>query len=584
MGLVKNNVLRKFTSIMLSVALVLSFLTLFPPKFKAADSSYITMLIEGLNSEIYSGKVNFTDGESFYDIMSTELAAKNIKLNAPKSAYGHYIVSIGGEKGTYPVWWHIYVNGAASELGADALKPKSGDKIVVYLGDDSDILYPTVSVTPKTPVEGQTAVFNVSSTYTDYSGAEPVAKTVNISGAHINFNGKVYTTDSDGNASIPMPSAGEYTFTVEKKNKDTTPAVVNIGSISLTVAKDKSSSDSSGKSNNNQTSGTGSVAADTTGIDTVIESAADYLSKNYADDWGGAVALSRAGRSVPQSYFKNVSEEISDGDVLPTHLAGLIIGIKAAGGNPRSFNGQDLIAQLLASNIGMTGLNGYTYGLIALDCGNYEIPSSSHYTRESLISDILSYQKPNGAFSLDKNSSADIDMTAIAITALAPYTSDSKVKTAIESAVAYLSSAQRADGGFLPSYSSSEASESTSQVILALTSIGIDPKTDARFIKNGKSVIDALLSYRMADGGFEHMKGSGSDYVATEQAVMALCAYRLYLKTGARIFDLTDVKSSNITIAGVKNPSTGEPVPVEAVLLLTSAAFACTLKFKRSKK
>lgn len=572
---------EKLLSLVLSFAVFLSLFSFLPLNSKAAEAPYITLLIEGQSAEIYNGKVSFTNGNSLYDIMSKALTAKNIELKAPDGLYGHQIQEIGGEGGTYPVWWHIYVNDEAAQVGVDSIKPSNGDKIVFYLGDDSKILYPTVTVTPANPIEGKTAVISVTSVYSDYIGGTPVTNTVKFEGAKVYFNGGTYTTDQNGSVSITMPAAGDYTFTVEKKTAGKTQALVNIGKIPFKVYKDGTAPSSTGSSGS---SGTGTKSAesnsapgDTSDIDKIIAAGADFLTQKGVNDWGGALALSAAGRSVPESFLKAAAQEISDGDVLTTHLAGLIIGIKAAGANPRSFNGQDLIAQLLSSKIGTTGLNGYTYTLLALDSGNYDIPASSSYTREGIISSILSYQLPNGAFTLGKNTSADSDMTAIAITALAPYMSESRVKKSVDAAVSYLSKTQQSNGGYLPSYTSKEVSESTAQVIIALSTIGINPKTDKRFIKNGKSAVDALLSFRTSNGAFEHIKGGGADYAATEQSVLALCAYRSLLKSSPRVYDLTGIKSEDATTIRVKNPETGESEPFAAAAAVVSLSLIALL-------
>lgn len=114
----------------------------------------------------------------------------------------------------------------------------------------------------------------------------------------------------------------------------------------------------------------------------------------------------------------------------------------------------------------------------------------------------------------------DIDMTAMAVQALAPYRTEKRVSEAIEKALSYLSSQQTETGAFR--YFNSENSENCSQVILALSSLGIDARYDERFIKNGVSVYDALMSYKLNDGGFEHVRGGGKNGAATAQAYCAL--------------------------------------------------------------
>lgn len=140
-------------------------------------------------------------------------------------------------------------------------------------------------------------------------------------------------------------------------------------------------------------------------------------------------------------------------------------------------------------------------------------------TEREHIDRLLSKRLGNGAFPT-VGTTPDIDMTAMAIQALAPYRSDKEISGVIDAGFAYLSSMQTETGAFR--YFNSENSENCSQVILALTSVGCDPRTDERFIKNGVSVYDALLSYKLADGTFEHNKGKGSNGTATAQAYCAL--------------------------------------------------------------
>ena len=85
-----------------------------------------------------------------------------------------------------------------------------------------------------------------------------------------------------------------------------------------------------------------------------------------------------------------------------------------------------------------------------------------------------------------------------------------------------------------------ESSESSSQVIIALCSLGIDPEIDNRFSRGKNNILAALEGFRRDDGGFAHeLSESISDYMATQQAMLALIsAYRL--KTGQpRIYDFS---------------------------------------------
>lgn len=576
-----KKVFKKAVSLICGMAFMISAFAC-GPVFSAAASSSIYMRIEGQKSTVYSDTVSFTDGQDFYDIMAAALAAKNIPIVATLGSYGHEITSIGDESGTYPLWWHLYVNDKESEVGADSLYPKNGDNIVFYLGDDSIVHYPTVTISPENPVEGQQATINVTASYTDYSDySNPVDKNVKISGATITFNGKTYTTDSNGNVSLTMPSAGNYTFKAAKETADSTPAIVRTGDIPLTVYTAATvPTGGSGSSTTTTVSATPTVSDSS--VKAAVTGGANYLIAKGVTDWNEALALESAGRSVPKSFYTAVQEDLdSYGDsITPTHLSGDIIGLKAAGADPRNFNGKNLISFLCSEkNIGETGLNGYTYTLLALDSGNYK--PSSGLTRDNLISGILSFQISSGAFTLSKNSLPDSDMTAAAITALSPYMDRTDVKKAVDSAITYLSKVEKSDGGFIAAYSNSESAETAAQVIIALSSAGINPATDSRFVKNGKSPLTNLLKFKNADGGFAHVIGGSSDLIATAQAVTALSSYEK-LSAGKRIFNLTATAAS-VVDTPIKNPDTGDSPVVPYVVITAAALFAVILVKKKVK-
>ena len=58
---------------------------------------------------------------------------------------------------------------------------------------------------------------------------------------------------------------------------------------------------------------------------------------------------------------------------------------------------------------------------------------------------------------------------------------------------------------------------------MALAELGIS-LDDSRFVKNGKTLLDGLLQFRQADGGFSHLVDGETDLLATEQAFYALVA------------------------------------------------------------
>lgn len=254
----------------------------------------------------------------------------------------------------------------------------------------------------------------------------------------------------------------------------------------------------------------------------------------------------------------------------------IALAVLAAGGDPRSIgkdengNPVNLIADGVynrgyTASLGKQGLNGWIWGLVALDSKQYAVPGGSFYTREDILKEILSYQLPDGGFSF-AGTISDSDTTAAALIALAPYVSSGRqytytlkrgkqevtktVAQITEAALARLSDIQLSTGGFTAS--GEETSESTSQVIVALCSLGIDPQSDKRFIKNGHSPLDALMAFRERDGGFAHLKGEGSNSIAGEQALCALVSLHRLYNGMARLFDYTD----GVTMKAVSNGGT----------------------------
>lgn len=242
----------------------------------------------------------------------------------------------------------------------------------------------------------------------------------------------------------------------------------------------------------------------------------------------------------------------------------IALAVLSAGGDPRKTgtdeNGKpvDLVADGVynrgnTASLGKQGINGWIWGLITLDSMQYAVPQGSFYTREDILKEILSYQLPDGGFSF-AGTKSDSDTTAAALIALAPYASSGSsytytlkrgktevtrtVPQIVQEALSRLSELQLPSGGFTAT--DGETSESVSQVVVALCSLGVDPRSDKRFIKNGISAADALMSFQQGDGGFAHRKGNGSDSMAGEQALCALVALKRFDRGMARLYDYTD--------------------------------------------
>lgn len=219
-----------------------------------------------------------------------------------------------------------------------------------------------------------------------------------------------------------------------------------------------------------------------------------------------------------------------------------VLTIEALGGDPTNIAGFNLIEKIYNNErMTMQGTNGLIFALIALDSRNYQVPSSAKWTREAILAAILANQNKDGGFTLVNGDASDVDITAMAISSLVNYKGKPEVKTSIDKAVNWLSTVQQASGGFI--VDGSENSESASQVIIALTSVGIDPQ-GALFTKANGNVVTNLLSYQTKDGGFANLKNEKSNQMASEQAMLALLALDHYSKNLTSIYQFAEQKDA----------------------------------------
>ncbi len=176
------------------------------------------------------------------------------------------------------------------------------------------------------------------------------------------------------------------------------------------------------------------------------------------------------------------------------------------------------IDAVLADSIGQMGIMSNVYGLHLLNNGG-KAPGT---TAEQVTGDLLAAQLPDGGWALYGRNS-DVDVTAMVIQSLAAsYTENADAAAAVDRAVALLSDLQRESGGFASF--GEENTESAAQVIIALSALNIDCRTDERFIKESGSLYDALLSGRLPDGSFAHTSGGEHSSIATDQTMCALTA------------------------------------------------------------
>lgn len=221
----------------------------------------------------------------------------------------------------------------------------------------------------------------------------------------------------------------------------------------------------------------------------------------------------------------------------------IILALTAIGKDPANVGGKNLLAALQDRNImqvtdtSKTDINGLVFGLLALNSGNY--------TQDSywLVQAILDQQNADGSWSssADRKPVGDVDMTAMALQALAPYYNeggDTTVNAAVDKALQWLSAKYKGKG-----YTSAE---SCAQVVVALSALQLNANSDSSFVKTvdgaPTSVLGDLLRYYLGEGqGFKHAaSGKTADQKATEQALYAMAAYERYCRRTNALYDMTD--------------------------------------------
>lgn len=239
--------------------------------------------------------------------------------------------------------------------------------------------------------------------------------------------------------------------------------------------------------------------------------------------------------------YKSKAEETIATSNKATDIEKEMIVLSALGQNVSAMtvNGEcvNAVERLLSCNL--TAVNSTIFALCALDSRKYPIPENSEVTRQTLIENLLLAQHDDGGWSFSTKFPSDVDMTSMAVQALAPYylADDfqsagvteavyTNVKAAVDRAVNLLAEKYQEKGTY-------GNANSDAMAVMALASIGIDANAD-KFVKDEKGLYDDLFTYTLDDcSGFYY----GSDTLkknalATEQAFRAIVSYKGFQESG----------------------------------------------------
>lgn len=330
-------------------------------------------------------------------------------------------------------------------------------------------------------------------------------------------------------------------------------------------------------------------------------SAAKYFDVNrmsdayvYGQEWE-IYAFAKSGRKIDDSLVVNYKKSLAankaewaGSTAKVTDSERVALTLAALGEDITSFDGVNLVNDI-CSNDGLTASsNNLVYALIAFDEAGISdeamLASGSSWTRAKLVSELVAFQNADGGFTIEAGGSSNVDMTAMALQALAPYVEGGEdaavtapdaqpsASASVEAALSFLKSQMNGLCDF-------GSVESNAQVLLALVALGKDPaNTKNGFAKGANSLVTAIAAYELGDGkGYAHTMGSdgkpgNANALATVQALRALSAYKT-AGSGVSWTKIGSVQAGAVKPSGPVVPVTPEvPTPTVPTPVPTPAA------------
>ena len=256
-------------------------------------------------------------------------------------------------------------------------------------------------------------------------------------------------------------------------------------------------------------------------VDNSLGETADFVIGTAAAGYDPTALLDCTHAATALDYLATASDAAA-GDAAKTGKT--ILAVVAAGGDPASFAGRDLLARLTALYHSGTGAYGdgstfsEAFAILAVAASGGSVPAAA-------IAELEALQDGDGSWSYGSEPVAvgggDTNSTAIALMSLdaaGDHSADAK-------ALAYFHTQQLADGGFpyqKPSAYGPPASDpdSDAMVLQALVAAGQHPEGTG-WLQGGNSVLTHLRSTQDSDGAFAY-PGQDANAFTTSQVPAAL--------------------------------------------------------------
>lgn len=500
-------------------------------------------LVELAEFHVEAKDISYVDGLEDLDaekpllIHAIVMALENVGIDVKDpnvfSAQGGFIGGIGDYSSETGGWMYL-INGEMATSGVTEYELKENDIIdLYYVSDWTNYSIGKLEASKEMVNVGEEITFTFTAKKEEWGvdhEYEPVENGI------ITLGDRKYKTDENGQVKVTLEEAGTYTVLADKQLEKGN--IVRPRPLTIEVKEEI-------KEENRIF------------VEEAIEHSIDWLIKNNEVNEWVVLELARANREIPKESLLDFKKEIekNKGDFrLITDYAKYTLVASSLGLDGRNLFGFNLVEKIYNhEDVFLQGNNGGAFALLALDSKNYPIPQDAKWTRDRIINKLLESQNEDGGFSLLDGWDSDVDMTAIALQALSNYTNREEVKEAVNKALNYLSLNQDKGGGYLSIWDNvvSESSETIAQVIVALTSLDIDPVNDERFIKDN-NLVEKLLSFQLENGGFEHNIGEGVSSISTEQALRGLVAYNRFINNEIKFFNMTDAKIIEIPEKEIK--------------------------------
>lgn len=223
--------MKRKTALLLTVILLAC--TIMRPAAAAGDKTAVSLRIEGLRENLFyndSFSVNYAGAPTMRDVVSSYNSVADVpKITVAGENDNAHIEEIGGLKerslgSPYADGWMIRINNKIAALGLDRINISAGDDIVIYFADAALIQYPEIDLT-RLLTDG-IVKFTSMDTAIDASGNVLTVKNA-VAGATVDWDGMVYTTDTNGEIIIDSTGAGvRHTVQIDRAYDNGLPSVL----------------------------------------------------------------------------------------------------------------------------------------------------------------------------------------------------------------------------------------------------------------------------------------------------------------------------------------------------------------------